>query len=285
MVDTLEHTGVCEKASYGRYAPDSSTSFLRFLTRCGLSRGVICKWIRKQWRKKGFSIVDTQVRGINFRLHTAINTTDGKLLTSSKFYDHEEIRALSIPLHDSTANSESESVFIDIGANTGYYSLTLAQLGFSKILAIEPNPTTLSLLRYNVGINDFGKSVTIVPLCVGDGQKTPFYSSETGLGSASIIKTSHHDSEPILVDSAPLLNILTQNGISHVSAMKIDIEGYEDRALQPFFESAPKSLWPEVIVIEDCNRDLWQHDIIQQIEKAGYKILKKTRGNQILKRI
>jgi hypothetical protein len=99
------------------------------------------------------------------------------------------------------------------------------------------------------------------------------------------MKSLHPDAEPIMVDSAPLLDILTQNNITHISAMKIDIEGYEDRALQPFFESAPQSLWPQVIVIEDCNRDLWQHNIIQQIEKAGYTIIKKTRGNQILKKI
>jgi hypothetical protein len=106
---------------------------------------MICKWIRKQWRKKGYTIVDAQVRGINYRLHTHINTTDGKLLTSSKFYDHQEIKALSNSLRISPAGPGEESVFIDIGANTGYYSLTLAQRGFSRILAIEPNPTTLNL--------------------------------------------------------------------------------------------------------------------------------------------
>ena len=70
--------------------------------------------------------------------------------------------------------SQKDKVFIDIGANTGHYALSLAKRGFTRIIAIEPNPPTLELLNFNVSINDFDEIITIVPLCIGDGNKVLF---------------------------------------------------------------------------------------------------------------
>lgn len=264
---------------YGRYAPDASASTLRLLTRLGLGRGFLRRWINRQWEKKGYEIVDVRVRGINYRLHVKANTTDTKILASSKVYDRIEIRALAAPLKNSS-RADKETVFVDIGANTGYYSLSLAGLGYSKIIAIEPNPPTLEALRYNVKINNYDEVITVVPMCIGDGTPTPFYCSG-GLGDASIFADSH-DCEPLMVDSAPLLEILQSCGVSHIDAMKIDIEGFEDRALYPFFKSAPKSLWPAVVVIEVCNSELWQQDAVKMIMEFGYTMRKRTRANCIL---
>jgi len=70
---------------FGHYKPKADTLFLRFLTKIGLSRGRITKLINKAWRRKGYDKVDVEIRGIKYRLHTSINTTDSKILTSSKY--------------------------------------------------------------------------------------------------------------------------------------------------------------------------------------------------------
>ncbi len=267
---------------FGKYAPDSSTSFLRFLTRLGISRGVVCRWVGKQWKNKGYSIVDAEIRGIKYRLNINKNTTDSKILTSSKVYDQAEIKALSTPLKMTSSRAKNNAAFVDIGANTGYYSLALAKSGYSKIIAIEPNPPTVELLRYNIAINDYNNTITVVPVCIGNGGKAPFYCSG-GLGDASMLRDSHN-CEPIMVDSVPLLDILQDNKITHIGGMKIDIEGFEDRALCPFFESAPESLWPEVIVIEVCNRNLWQRDAVAVMKESGYVLKQRTRANYILEK-
>jgi FkbM family methyltransferase len=262
---------------HGHHAPPMATLPYRLLTRSGLSRGVICQWIRRQWIAKHPTIVDAVIHGIKFRLDIKNNATDGKILTSSKFYDKAEIQALS---PQDGPVGRTVGVFLDIGANTGYYSLSLAGL-YSKVIAIEPNPPTLRLLRQNVSLNELESKISIIPLCIGEGGAVPFYCGGD-LGGASLIGGG--DVEPIWVESAPLLDILEKSAISRIDAMKIDIEGYEDRALLPFFNGAPKALWPITMVIENCHRAMWDTDIIEKMVEMGYVEIKKTKSNSILRR-
>ncbi len=263
---------------YGNYGPDRSTLMLRALTRLGVSRGAIRKWIYKQWVKKGYTVVDATIRGINYRLHICENTTDGKVLTSSKVYDGDEINFLASAIEN---GGDSGSVFVDIGANTGYYSMSLARAGYSKVIAIEPNPPTVSILNFNVQVNDLFSKITVVPVCIGDGEDVPFFCSD-GLGTASVF-SKYHESDPITVNSMPLLDIINNQDVHQVDGLKIDIEGFEDRCLLPFFLSAPRSLWPSVIVIEDCHNNLWETDILMKMYDLGYRVEKRTRGNQLLR--
>ena len=76
---------------------------------------------------------------------------------------------------------------------------------------------------------------------------------------------------------------LKNQNITKIDALKIDIEGFEDRALFPFFDEAPKSLWPTCIVIEP-NSTSWEKDILSRLETLGYVRTGKTRGNVILNR-
>jgi FkbM family methyltransferase len=266
-----------ETAPFGKHAPGRNTLLLRAITKIGVSRGKINRWIGRKWQNLGYTLVDKTVRGINYRLHITKNTTDSKLLSTSKIYDKTEIQQLSHPL--SLSNEGKDKVFVDVGANTGYYSLTMAKLGYDRVIAIEPNPLALEILSYNVAINTFGKKITIVPKCISENKQTPFYCSG-GLGDASVIAQSH-ETQPIMVDSDSLLNILHEAEISHIDAMTIDIEGYEDRALKPFFDNAPSTLHPNTIVIEVCHEKLWQSNILQILEKHNYTLIKTTRANKI----
>ena len=256
---------------WGVHTLSSETVFLRALVGLGISRGEIGKRIRNRWKAKYSTLIDAEIRGIKYRLDISNNPTDEKILLSSKFKDKKEIDALC---------AGKLGVFVDVGANTGYYTLSCAKRGFQRILSVEANPTTVSRLSFNVGINPWQDRVTIIPLCVGGGGKIPFYFSG-GLGNASLIKP-REDIPPIFVESKPLFQILSENSISVIDAMKIDIEGYEDQALLPFFSQAPETMWPKVVVIEDCHRDEWKRDVLEEMLKIGYAVKDRTRGNQIL---
>jgi hypothetical protein len=86
------------------------------------------------------------------------------------------------------------------------------------------------------------------------------------------------------VPSLRLARILGDAGVASVDALKIDIEGFEDRALVPFFEEAPQSLWPRAVVIEHLSRDEWQQDTIADMIARGYAEAARTRSNTLLKR-
>ena len=67
-------------------------------------------------------------------------------------------------------------------------------------------------------------------------------------------------------------------------ALKIDVEGFEDRVLTGFFTQAPESLWPRAVVIEHLSRDEWQDDCIADMQSRGYSQAGRTRSNTLLVR-
>ena len=73
-------------------------------------------------------------------------------------------------------------------------------------------------------------------------------------------------------------------GVARVDALKIDIEGFEDRALIPFFKEAPQSLWPRAVVIEHLSREEWKQDCVADMLARGYVETGKTRSNTLLVR-
>jgi hypothetical protein len=72
--------------------------------------------------------------------------------------------------------------------------------------------------------------------------------------------------------------------VGRVDALKIDVEGYEDRVLTGFFKQAPQALWPRAVVIEHLSRDEWLDDCIAGMLACGYAETGKTRSNTLLVR-
>ena len=77
--------------------------------------------------------------------------------------------------------------------------------------------------------------------------------------------------------------IINEFSITKLDAIKIDIEGFEDKALADFFETCDASLYPKVIVLEE-NETTWSVDILSILVNAGYRRTAKTRGNSIFER-
>jgi hypothetical protein len=102
---------------------------------------------------------------------------------------------------------------------------------------------------------------------------------------ASHIVTGKLSGNAVKVPSLRLQRILGDALVSHVDALKIDVEGYEDRVLTGFFEQAPPSLWPRAVVIEHLSRHEWLDDCIADMLGRGYAETGKTRSNTLLVRL
>lgn len=259
---------------YGTYAVDRRTQALRALIRTGLSRGRVTKWIRRRWIDLHGPLVDAEVDGIRYRFDLRNNVTDGKVLLSSKVYDEVEIKAL--------VASARDGVFIDIGANIGYYTLALLRHGASRVVAIEPNPPALARLRFNLEANDVADRVDVVDEGVGPEGELEFFQT-SALGSASFVRPDE-EVPSIRVRTRPLLAILDELQVKRIGALKIDVEGYEDRVLVPFLQEAPRGLLPDTVVMERCNAHDWEVDPLALFAAAGYRVEQETRGNYILRR-
>lgn len=91
--------------------------------------------------------------------------------------------------------------------------------------------------------------------------------SQTDMGSSSIVNTQLN-SDKIKIKVIPLLELLKKEGINKVDVLKIDIEGFEDRALIPYFKNLDKSFTLDLF--------LWK-TVAKRIEKkifwSGYLLM------------
>lgn len=256
-------------------------TILSFARATPLSRGKARKIILNTFKKKIQHPIITDFRGVPFILNLD-NTTEAKALFGK--YNLQELRFMASNL------PEQNAVFVDLGANSGFYTQNfLASCGKNGLaLAIEPNPlmsqrieSNFVLLQHDAAA--FNKRL-IIEKCAAGGttSQTMELDLSQGYGGANI--ANEKGQHTITVQMTPLLDIIKKHDIRKIDVLKADIEGYEDKALIPFFENADPSLFPHSIIIEHTSHHEWENDLFKVMAEKGYKEIEKTRGNLMLKR-
>lgn len=243
------------------------------------NRGPIRRRVIGLIRKHINHPVEATFQGVPF-VFNLDNPTEQKALLG--FYNNEEIHYLV-----GVAKSDAP-VFVDVGANSGFYSqmfLFNASAG-ARVLSIEPNPEMCGRIAQNAGLiagrtREKNQNLYIENCAVGDVEGSMHLNLALGLGGAHLVDAPSE--RTIEVGVRKLLNIVQAHGIDHIDILKIDVEGYEDRALIPFFEQAGRSLFPRHIVIEHSSDRDWLGDLWGTLKAAGYQEVFRTRGNSVLR--
>jgi FkbM family methyltransferase len=126
---------------------------------------------------------------------------------------------------------QAGDVFLDIGANAGFYTIIASKIVGSSghIYAFEPGIAELEMLRRNIANNNL-TNVTIVERAVSNEKGTAkFFISNDGAMN-SLAKTNHP--EQIVkgfqtVETTTLDDFIKDFGLSQVNFIKIDVEGAE----------------------------------------------------------
>lgn len=264
--------------AWGAFAPAGAGRVLLLLKQLGLARGSAKKHLGKLWSRMGLRTpVDIRYSGLKFRVHPFDNTVEYKMLFGSKLRDEQELRIL----RESVAGG---GVFLDIGANIGYYALMAASFGASRVLAFEPNPKVYSRLGFNIGANGLESRVRALPIALGaETGTTTMIVSDRDMGGSHIAHDGGEQGTAITVQMAPLRSVLVEERIDRVDALKIDVEGMEDAVLFPFFETSDKRMWPRIVIIEHTSRRQWKRDILSWLLDAGYREIERNRSNAMLR--
>jgi len=236
-------------------------------------------------RLSGDHGLDVERWGLRMRLHPRYNGCEKNLLFTPQMYEAAE-RAELVTEIDKAEGSGRTFVFVDVGANVGLFSLFVASYASrtAKIIAVEPEPRNLSRLRFNVAANP-SVPIRVIALALGESEgRVVVEVNKRDRGGTRTRPLSEHDhDDSVCVECRPLLDVLRQEGVTYINALKIDVEGAEDKVLVPFFSSAPEALWPNLIIIEDT-RNLWRIDLFSLLAERGYIISTRTKLNVMMRR-
>ena len=223
--------------------------------------------------------LDVSLYGGQARLYHTGNNSEIKALLSPKRYAREEYAFCKDHM------PREDGVFLDIGGNAGVFSLFVASLMQSgTLICAEPQPFQFDRLKTNFALNpDLAARlrVHLHPAAVGgDAPGTLTISTPKNAGQASARVQAGDPT--IEVPVVPMLDLLQQGGAKKLDLLKIDVEGFEDGILFPFFKTAPKSLYPRARVMEACHSHRWERDCEALLLEHGYKIVHKDRTNMML---
>jgi len=123
------------------------------------------------------------------------------------------------------------AVFLDVGANFGYYSVCLAPLmkGSGQVFAFEPCHPTLERLKINIALNHLESIIKPVPCGLSD-QPGSAYLDETDWNSGAATISVQSKGAKIMLDT--LDNFCKSQKLDRLDLIKIDVEGSEFRVLQ-----------------------------------------------------
>jgi FkbM family methyltransferase len=263
---------------FGAFAPTPAQhAIISLAQRSRLKRGAFRPMLSRLVHLLRAGPVDVRYQGASFRFyHQASATERGALFNPD--YNLEELDFLR-------AQTPAGGVFVDVGANVGTYAMVLARhLGANgKVIAIEPHPVTHARLAFNRAASGFTQVILVAAAAGPSDGELMIETDGDNLGASHIV-SGERAGNAIRVPSLRLERILGDAGVGHVDALKIDVEGFEDRVLTGFFREAPQRLWPRAVVIEHLSRSEWHDDCIADMRARGYVETGKTRSNTLLVR-
>jgi FkbM family methyltransferase len=174
--------------------------------------------------------------GMNFRLSpNSIFPSYRKLRLPQGDYTSDIVRYGDFVQMHSLCKYVSElsesPIIIDVGAHHGAYAVILgkiAQQGEGRVIALEPNPESFTVLLENVKLNNLENTVICEQVAVSD--KSGFVGIISH-DSQSRISTKQNSGT---IEVTTLEKLIDKYGIEDIDLLIIDVEGAELPVLQGF---------------------------------------------------
>ncbi len=164
-------------------------------------------------------------------------------------------------------------VFLDIGANIGYFTLLAASIvqDGGKVISFEPNPQNLQLLYSSIVENQF-KNITVYPFAASDFPQ--MLGLATGGSNGTVVDVSSSAQKNYIVQSIIVDELLQHE--RQINVIKIDIEGHEPFAIRGMDKLIKKH--KPIIFTEfhpynlRYNHNTEPQDYLKQLTEYGYRL-------------
>ena len=171
-------------------------------------------------------------------------------------------------------------IFVDVGANWGYFTLLAAHLvgGHGRVLSLEPDPRMFRLLEQNVQMNHLTHAAALQIAAADETATLRMQGFDTEQGNWGLSRLT---SEPTLASDAfevsarPLDELLDEQGVDQVDLVKIDVEGAEDLVLRGMSRGLEEGRYRRILLevhpglLRQRSRDV--NDVIEQLLSSGFQ--------------
>jgi FkbM family methyltransferase len=182
---------------------------------------------------------------------------------------------------------ERHLTYVDVGAFTGDMFLKLmdSALTIKEAHLLEPNPSSITLLREKIARSSAHEIANVYPLAVGANPGKLILRPAVSMTKVISAEGSFDDSSSQL-DSANLiearcitLDVLTENITErHISLLKIDVEGYEEQVLSGGSKLLSEQLVDIVYIEAGINpsgkQQCFYQTIDNMMQKHGYRMFR-----------
>ncbi len=171
------------------------------------------------------------------------------------------------------------SVFIDLGANEGYFTVIASRLvgPSGKVFSIEPQRRLKPIFQRNLELNDV-HNVTLIEEAISDqiGRAEIHISPSTNTGATGLVLGYKYPVPRETVETTTLEEVFNQQEIDRCDLIKIDIEGFEYEAIlgsseifgQQKMRRIVLQLHPRLMF----KRGLRPDDITEFLKRSGYSV-------------
>jgi FkbM family methyltransferase len=183
---------------------------------------------------------------------------------------------------------EGNSVFWDIGANVGVYSLYAGMKKGVKVVAFEPATPNLYVLNRNIEINQLEKKILALGIAFNDITcLDQFHMSNTEIGSAlhSFSQSTDWQKKPFSakfkqgVIGFSIDEFIRKFSPQFPTHIKIDVDGIENKIVEGGRETIADSRLKSMLVELDENQPELTRPVITAIEQAGLKLSTKKHAS------
>ena len=168
-------------------------------------------------------------------------------------------------------------VFLDIGANVGYYTALAGHAAGNtgRVLALEPDPESYRYLTQTIQVNQFSNATPFQMAASDQVGSAQLHISDSNRGDNRLY-ANELASDVVTVNTTTIDLLLLQNGITSVDVIKMDVQGAEGRVLRgmkdTLAQSKPVTLltefWPDGLRRAGTE----PQEFLHTLEKLGFHI-------------
>lgn len=217
-------------------------------------------------------VIKVPVANSNFKINHYGNQVENDLFWAG-FKNWE-----SVSLDLWTRLSRSSVTILDVGANTGVYSLISGAVNpAASIYAFEPHPGVYKRLVANAALNTF--KVKTFPIAASNSNgETSFYVSQDDFSYTASLNKDHMETNTreIKVETKTLDSFVSEQNLLP-DLVKIDVERFEPEVIQGFMNTIRRHHPTMLIEVLDDEIGAKLKDLLQDTRYQYYSI-NETKG-------